>query len=220
MLERLDITGTNGWSLENGFNESNLKFVIDNDDYITENSTIFKMKFKVKEDITENISTIVKIKDIIATNSMIDIESNDAILEINIEQVYRELTSDVYTVEDSEVSRIVEKTTFTTFKTNVDTNQTLTLKDKDGNVISDENTIVGTGMILQVGADKEYTLIVTGDTDGNGEVTVTDLAQIKLHLIEKEILTGSAYKAADMNNSKDVTITDLAQIKLFIIGAK
>lgn len=220
VLERLDITGTNGWSLENGFNESNLKFVIDNDDYITENSTIFKMKFKVKEDITENISTIVKIKDIIATNSMIDIESNDAILEINIEQVYRELTSDVYTVEDSEVSRIVEKTTFATFKTNVDTNQTLTLKDKDGNVISDENTIVGTGMILQVGADKEYTLIVTGDTDGNGEVTVTDLAQIKLHLIEKEILTGSAYKAADMNNSKDVTITDLAQIKLFIIGAK
>ena len=217
VLERIDISGINGWSLENGFNESNLKFVIDNDDFINDMSTIFKMKFKVKEDITENISTVVKIKNIVASNSIIDIQSNDAEFKIDIEPVYTELTSDVYTVEGEEVSRIVEKTTFATFKTNVNTNQTLTLKDKDGNVISDENTIVGTGMILQVGENKEYTLIVTGDTDGNGEVTITDLAKIKLHLIEKELLEGSAYKAGDMNNDKNVTITDLAKIKLYII---
>ncbi len=57
-----------------------------------------------------------------------------------------------------------------------------------------------------------------GDTDGNGEITVTDLAQLKLHYIGKEFLTGASLNAADMNYDNEITITDLAKMKLVFIG--
>ena len=77
-------------------------------------------------------------------------------------------------------------------------------------------SIITTGSKVQVG-NKEYTLIVIGDTDQNGKITVTDLAQLKLHYIKKEILTDIRLKAADVNGDGKVSITDLAQIKLVLV---
>ena len=59
-----------------------------------------------------------------------------------------------------------------------------------------------------------------GDTDGDGEITVNDLAQVKLHLIEARLLQGMDKVAGDMDNDGEITINDLAQIKLVILGIK
>ncbi len=72
-------------------------------------------------------------------------------------------------------------------------------------------------MTLQVGDTLQLTIIVTGDIDGTGEISLTDLAQLKLHYIEKEPLTGASLKAADINNDGQITITDLAQLKLVLV---
>ena len=72
-------------------------------------------------------------------------------------------------------------------------------------------------MTITIDGNIEYILIVTGDIDGNGKITVTDLARAKLHLIETEKLDGFELEAADLNNDGKITITDIAQIKLVLI---
>ena len=48
-------------------------------------------------------------------------------------------------------------------------------------------------------------------------MSINDLAQIKLHLIEIKLLTGLELKSADIDDDNNVTINDLAQIKLILI---
>ena len=63
-------------------------------------------------------------------------------------------------------------------------------------------------MILK--ADElEFVLVVIGDVNESGGVTTTDLAQLKLHYIGEEILTGARFKAADIDGNNKITITDL-----------
>ena len=64
----------------------------------------------------------------------------------------------------------------------------------------------------------QFTLIVTGDIDGDAEITINDLANIRLHLIDKKSLTGIKLKAGDIDEDGEVTINDLASMKLILIG--
>ena len=108
------------------------------------------------------------------------------------------------------------ETTVAEFKQNVEANREITIIDNNGNKLEDDD-IIGTGMTIKVGEELEYTLIVRGDINGDGKITITDIARIKLHLIEKEILTGADFIAADLNNDEALTVTDLAQIKLIFL---
>ena len=82
-----------------------------------------------------------------------------------------------------------------------------------------ESDVIATGMTLKVGTNLEFTLIVTGDINGDGRIGIVDFAKLKLHYIEKELLTGNALKAADIDGNGRVSINDLAQIKLVLIGS-
>ncbi len=128
------------------------------------------------------------------------------------------ITSTVYRIEESFISRIAPETTVSKFKENVETEQEMVFLDKNGNTLA-EDSIVATGMTLKVGSDLEFTLIVTGDLDGNGKITITDFAKMKLHFIEIKLLEGNELKAADINGNGDVTISDFAQMKLIMIGS-
>ena len=59
---------------------------------------------------------------------------------------------------------------------------------------------------------------IKGDTDGDGEITINDLAQIKLHLIGLRLLEGIDKIAADIDEDGEITINDLAKIKLILLG--
>ncbi len=65
-----------------------------------------------------------------------------------------------------------------------------------------------------------YTLVVPGDIDGNGELTITDLAKLCLHYIEDEMLEGPYKEAADLDNNNKITVTDLAKLQLTLIETK
>jgi len=89
--------------------------------------------------------------------------------------------------------------------------------DKEGNTLNDES-VLWTGMTVKVGETLEYTIIVTGDIDGDAKITVNDLAKLKLHLIKKEFLEGISLKAANIDKDNQITINDVAQVKLVLIG--
>ncbi len=65
--------------------------------------------------------------------------------------------------------------------------------------------------------DTEYEYLL-GDIDLDGEITVNDLAKLKLHLIEKEILTNKPLELADIDQDNEITINDLAILKLMLMG--
>lgn len=121
-----------------------------------------------------------------------------------------------YKIEEGYIYRILPETTLNVFKENIKIEQEFIVKTTDGNIV-EPNDIIKTGMILEIG-EKQYTLIVIGDVDCDGEITINDMAKIKLHFIDKEPLSGSCLKAADIDDDKEITMNDIAQIKLILIN--
>ncbi len=229
ILERISITGQNGWKLENGdINEANLKFITDRNNPVTEAGEMFRIKFKVKDTIAENTDTTIKVKGISASGGYGTITTNDAQADVKIIIIEKpeKITSNKYVIneEDKDISRIAPGTTVAQFITNVETENVTTepkmvFLDSKGNELA-ENSVLGTGMIVKVGKTLQYTLVVTGDIDGDVEdevIGINDLAKLKLHLIDYEKLTGIYLKAADVDNSGELDINDVAQIKLVLL---
>ena len=60
--------------------------------------------------------------------------------------------------------------------------------------------------------------VILGDIDGDGEITINDVALIKLHLVGISELEGDSLKVADINGNNEVEITDMAMLKLMLLG--
>ncbi len=57
-----------------------------------------------------------------------------------------------------------------------------------------------------------------GDVNNDGSITVSDLAAIRLHMLEISILSGDKLLAADTNVDGKITVSDLAGIRLHMLG--
>lgn len=195
---------------------------------------VVTITLKVKEEVEPKV-TEVKTKDIVTSDGKKDINIDETKVEIDIikeqdtkpeepdvPQKPEKITSEKYRIEENYISRIVPKTTVATFKQNiklenVTTSPQMVFTDANGNVLQ-ENDLITTGTKLKVGKTLQFTLVVTGDINKTSEITIDDVAQVKLHLIGKEILKGIELKAADIDDDKEITINDLAQMKLVLIN--
>lgn len=187
---------------------------------------IVKIDLKAKKDLKAG-KTEIKITDILSSEGKADIQINEAKVEVNIMEDQEEIpdipeksekiTSEKYKIEKDYISRILPKTTIKQFKENVTTENEMIFIDKEGNVMKD-NDFISTGVQIKVGKTLQYILIVIGDIDKDTEITVADLAKLKLHLIETELLTGMELKAACIDKDDEVTVNDLAQLKLILVG--
>ncbi|MCI8362712.1 MAG: hypothetical protein HFJ41_06310 [Clostridia bacterium] len=129
------------------------------------------------------------------------------------------LKSKYKTIEEGEnkyLYRINAKTILKEFIKDIETNGIITIYKKDGTILR-EDEFIGTGMILKVkneSGTKEIslTLSVIGDTDGNGEVTPTDLADaIQISLGENNFNIIQKL-SVDINEDNQITPTDLADM--------
>ena len=62
------------------------------------------------------------------------------------------------------------------------------------------------------------TIVVTGDTSGDGEVSAVDYVRIKNHIMETSRLGGAYEKAADFNNDGGISASDYVKVKNYIMG--
>lgn len=94
------------------------------------------------------------------------------------------------------------------------------IRKNGSNVLS--GTLIGTGMNLCVlnnsTVKKSYTLIVTGDTNGDGKINITDMIAVKQSILGKTALSGIQKNAADVNGDGKINITDFIKIKASILG--
>lgn len=215
ILEKIDITQSDSIWNPISINESNFKFVTDAEKFINETANVFTIKFRVKEEITVPTNTIISVKNIIGSNGLENISSENANLNLTIVKREDFITSEKYIVEDEIISRIKPNTTITELRKNINASQDIVIIDKNGNILENDQKI-GTGMQLKVGK-LTYTLSVIGDIDGDGEISVADLSKIKLHLIDLETLTGLELKSGNIDGIDEITLIDLAQMKLVII---
>ena len=89
-----------------------------------------------------------------------------------------------------------------------------------GVTASQEKLTTGTVLSAPLPDSEEslsLTVIVTGDLNGDGAVTITDLLMLKTNLLGKE-LTDPAMAAGDVNYDGGVSITDFLRIKSDLLG--
>ncbi len=183
---------------------------------------ILQLKLKVKNEV-EPKKTDIEIIEIVTSEGKEDLFMEPATIHVDIikEQTTLpeepdKITSKKYKIENGYIERILPKTTVAEFKQNVTTNQEIVFIDEIGNTLN-ESDFISTGIKIKVGNTLNYTLIVIGDIDRDTQITINDLAQEKLHLIDYKTLTGIELKAADVDGDGVVTINDIAQMKLILI---
>lgn len=121
--------------------------------------------------------------------------------------------SDIYKIGEEDIMKIEGETKIETFLKNITTNLTLTFKDNDVK-ITDKSEIIKTGMKLKLSNNKEYTLIVRGDTNCDGRLSLMDISRLVLHYNEAKgyELIGDAKKGADMNADGVINLVDISQM--------
>lgn len=129
-----------------------------------------------------------------------------------------EIKSEKYNIEDSYISQIQPQTTVKDFKANIQTNATeVNIYGNDGEQLKDSD-IVATGMQIKVifGEVKEiYTLIIKGDSNGDGTVDFKDLVKINSHRLNKNQIEGEYLLAADVNEDGVADFKDMVKINKF-----
>jgi len=95
--------------------------------------------------------------------------------------------------------------------------------DINGNLVQ-SNGLLGTGQKVKIttpsGEVGTYVLAVTGDTNGDGKVTLQDLLQVQKHIINTTLLNGAAFNAGDITGDGKVALQDLLKIQKHIIGVE
>ncbi len=194
---------------------------------------VVKLTLKANESVKAT-TTDIKIKDIVTSEGERDIQIAETKVTINVieeqteqpdkpEQPEQEkITSQKYTITKDYIERILPNTTVKQFKENVTlenvtTDPQMVFTDSEGMPL-EENSIITTGTKVKIGKTLQFTLVVIGDIDNDGDIGINDIAQLKLHIIEEQVLENVALKAADLDNDGDITIGDLAQMKLILIG--
>jgi len=131
------------------------------------------------------------------------------------------VTSPTYTIDNTSkyITKIPTNTTVANFRTGFANG---TVRVYNGGVEATSGAMK-TGMRIEAyDVDGNlltvYIAVVTGDVNGDGSVSITDLVQINRHLLGLQTITGAGWKASDVNNSATVTITDLVKINRVLLG--
>lgn len=122
--------------------------------------------------------------------------------------------SDTYKIEDGYIKNITHDTTKEKLLANINTNLNVNIYEKDGTEITNNTDLIKTGAKLKLSNNKEYILIIKGDTNCDGKITLTDLSKLLLHYNGNKgfELKDEAEKAGDMNLDGKVSLVDVSQL--------
>ena len=121
-----------------------------------------------------------------------------------------------YQIEGNIIKNITNSTTRAEFEKQLGFITKFTIT-RNGKEIS-EDSIIATGDVLTTEAGDSYTLIVTGDVNRDGRVTIHDIIKIRIYLVLKNNLDEIELIAADSNLDGDkIGISDLIRVRILVL---
>ena len=89
------------------------------------------------------------------------------------------------------------------------------IMNANNEVVSDG--YIGTGYKIKT-PNQEFTVIIIGDADKDGEISIFDIILIKRFLLELSQLDSLAQSVADVNSDKEIDVFDIIFIKRHLLG--
>lgn len=115
--------------------------------------------------------------------------------------------SDDYVVKDDVIKNIDANTSLEELKSKLNTNAKQFKLIKNGQEVD----IISTGTILVLDNDRSYTLVVTGDINGDSFHNQLDLTLLINHLLDRTLIQNEIESmASDMNDDGEIDIVDLS----------
>ena len=155
---------------------------------------------KVYTEKTPEEGENIEIKDIAGNITIVNVNTSKPIFTLN-----------KYEIKDSYIVKINPNTTYNEFIKDILTNQTYEMKE--GNKTVKGNDLIKTGQVLTTQTGKKYTLVVIGDLNGDGKISLVELARIsKIGAGKIKDIKEIEKMAIDANADGKITILDLANI--------
>lgn len=190
-------------------------------------NVLSKMTISLNDGEYKEISSI-KVDDLTKGNVVkIKVEgtTKDRIYTVSIlKQSNEKITSKVYghDISDEMIKTVKIDTSANDLKDQLDNdNSKLKIYEEDGKTEYTGNS-VGTGMIVKLIEDDivldQKTIVVKGDTDGNGVINAIDSLKVVNHILESELLIDAYLEAADTSDDNIINAIDALKIVNHIIG--
>lgn len=130
------------------------------------------------------------------------------------------LNDEKLSVSDGIIRGVSEKTSVSELSGLLNAEEII-ITDSNGNILETDE-FIGTGSVVKImafgSAVNEITVVVNGDIDGNGEISITDTAFLKREFLDRGSLFGIYYKAADVDRDGALTIADYLRLKCHLQG--
>ena len=132
------------------------------------------------------------------------------------------LKASTYNYTTNYLSKVMLGTNVNTIITNM-TKQyntiSVNIKDRSGNTKNQGTIVTGDKVTLSSGdKSKSLEVVIYGDVDGDGSITVTDLLFVQKHILGFTKLTGSYLTAADVNKDSKVNVVDILFIQKHLLS--
>ena len=148
-----------------------------------------------------------------------DTFENTTTISFEIESLSDVIASSKFEVNEEQlmILNIQPKTTAENFKQNIQSEMEYEITDKNGTVVSNTSNI-GTGYKIKMSNDKQYTIIISGDCNGDGQADIKDILAINKHRLNKTNLTAEYLLASDVNGDGKADLKDILQVNKFRLG--
>lgn len=125
-----------------------------------------------------------------------------------------------YTYNSGKITGIKATTQVESLVTNLtNTGGSVTITDLNNNQITSGNLKTGDKVIIKSSNLTEtLTVIIYGDTDGDGTISAVDYVRVKNHIMGSSQLDDITKLAADVNNDNEISAVDYVNIKNYIMG--
>jgi len=143
-----------------------------------------------------------------------DLAGNSTVVNVKVTSIDESeptFTLNKYKIKNNCIIKIKPNTDYNTFIRDISTNRDYEVKD--GNRILSGTDMIKTGQKLINGLGQTYTLVVTGDLNGDGKISLVELARIsKIGAGKITSMTEIEKKVIDVNGDGKINIIDMAAI--------
>mgnify|MGYP001040130439 CR=1 FL=1 len=113
-------------------------------------------------------------------------------------------------------------TTYEEIRKEIDTSGNVKFIDRSGKELQNTDMIkTGSKTVISMGTKtKEYTIVVYGDINGDGKITMSDLVKSANYLLDETIISEDCYKEAiDVTKDGNVRMSDIIKLSNILIGS-